>query len=69
MSSNRRRAIIIFVSVGIGSLLALYFMKRRLSTLSADSYKQLVLNYIFAVAIVVGVGILLKKNRPPKDKE
>jgi hypothetical protein len=59
--SNRRRIIIIVISVTLGSLFALLVIKKRVGALSHENYIQLVFNFIFAVAIVVGIGLLFRK--------
>jgi hypothetical protein len=42
-------------------------VRQRLGNLGADNYKQLAFNFIFAVAIVVGIGILLRKTNKNKE--
>ncbi|MFN8165676.1 MAG: hypothetical protein U0X76_05765 [Bacteroidia bacterium] len=66
--SNRRRFIIAFLSVAAGSLISLYIVKKRMGTLSRDAYMQLGMNFFFAVAIVVGIGILLSKVNKNDDE-
>ena len=58
--SNRRRLLIILISVSLGSILSIWIIKKRMGTLSQDSYRQLIFNFIFAIAIVVGIGLLFK---------
>jgi hypothetical protein len=59
--SNRRRIIIIVTSVTLGSLVSFWIVKKRMGTLSQANYNQLIFNFIFAVAIVVGIAILLTR--------
>ncbi len=59
--SNRRRFIIIFISLTLGSILSILIVKKRMGTLSPQSYMQLIINFIFAAAIVVGIALLFKK--------
>lgn len=65
--SNRRRTIIIITSVLGGSLISFLIVKQRVGALSSANYNQLVFNFIFAVAIVVGIAILFKRI-DKKDK-
>ncbi len=65
--SNRRRIIIIVLSVGLGSLISFWIVKKRMGNLSQENYNQLIFNFIFAIAIVVGIAILFKKMND-KDK-
>lgn len=59
--TNRRRFTIIFISLTIGSILSIWIVKQRMGTLSPQSYMQLIFNFIFAAAIVVGIALLFKK--------
>lgn len=67
--SNRRRLIIIFISVGLGSLISFYIVKQRLGTLKPQDYMQLGFNFIFAVAVVVGIAILLTRLNKQADEQ
>ncbi|MBK6444972.1 MAG: hypothetical protein IPG90_00880 [Bacteroidetes bacterium] len=64
--NDRRRLIIIIISVGVGSLISLYIVKQRLGNLKREDYIQLGFNFLFAIAVVVGIALLLqnmnKKN-------
>jgi hypothetical protein len=66
--SNRRRFMIILLSVSLGSLLSIWIVKKRIGALSPDAYWQLIFNFIFAIAIVVGIGILFKRMNKDKDQ-
>jgi hypothetical protein len=66
--SNRRRFIIIFISLTLGSLLSIWIVKKRMGTLSPASYMQLIFNFIFAAAIVIGIAILFKKMNKDDPK-
>jgi hypothetical protein len=66
--NNRRRIIIIIISVAGGTALAALVMSRRYGTLSPQSVQQLVINFLFAMAIVIGIGFLLRKMSKDKDK-
>jgi hypothetical protein len=61
MVTKKRRLIIIFVSVTIGSLISLFFVKKKMGTLKPDDYIQLGINFLFAVAMVVGIALLFQK--------
>ncbi len=68
--NNRRRFIIIFLSVGVGSLISLWILKKRMGTLSQHDYVQLGINFFFAAAVVVGISILLTRvNKKYEDEE
>ena len=69
MISNKRRLIIIFMSVGLGSLISLYIMKKKMGTLKPDDYMQLGFNFLFAVAIVIGIGLLMSRQNQKIDKD
>lgn len=59
--TNRRRFSIIFISLTLGSILSIWIVKQRIGTLSPQSYMQLIFNFIFAAAIVIGIALLFKK--------
>lgn len=65
--SNRRRLTIIIASVLMGTFLASLLVKSRMGTLKPNDWFQLGFNFLFAVAIVVGIGLvfrMMKKNNP-----
>jgi hypothetical protein len=66
--SNRRRIIIILSSVLVGTMLAGILMSRHYGSLSQEAVQQLFINFLFAIAIVVGIGLLLTRMRGDKDK-
>ena len=61
MISKKRRLIIIIISVTLGSLISLYIVKKRMGTLNQQDYMQLGFNFLFAIAIVIGIGLLFQK--------
>lgn len=65
MISKKRRLIIILVSVTTGSLISLYILKKKMGTLTPENYMQLGINFLFAVAMVVGIALLFQRM----DKE
>lgn len=67
--TNRRRITIVFLSVGVGSIISLYFIKKRMGTLSQHDYINLGLNFFFSAAMVVGISILLSRMNKKYDKE
>ena len=69
MIPPRRRFIIVISSVALGSILAAMFMKQRFGTLKQENINQLIFNFLFAAAIVIGIGFLLSKNNPGDKKE
>jgi uncharacterized membrane protein len=66
--SNRRRFFIIFISLLVGSLLSIWIVKKRMGSLSPQSYMQLIFNFIFAAAIVIGISLLFKKMNKDDKK-
>lgn len=60
--SNKKRFLIIFLSVTMGSFLAMLLFKSRMGTLSPEAWRQIATNFIFALAIVIIIGILLRKK-------
>jgi hypothetical protein len=65
--NDKRRLIIIIGSVTIGTLLsALLFMAKGGGKLTDRDYSNLFTNLIFALAIVVFIGIIFKPKK--KDK-
>ncbi len=67
--NNRRRYIIIFLSVGVGSMISLWILKKRMGTLSQHDYVQLGINFFFAAAVVIGISILLSRVNKKYDDE
>ncbi|CAN5435326.1 hypothetical protein BH11BAC1_BH11BAC1_03080 [soil metagenome] len=68
MLSPRRRLVIVVSSVALGSFLAALLMKQRFGTLKQENINQLIFNFIFAAAIVVGIGILFSRMKKPDEK-
>ena len=60
--NNRRRIIIILLSVTTGSILAMLLVKSRMGTLGPQAWQQIAINFVFALVIVVVIGILLRKK-------
>ncbi len=67
--NKTRRFAIIFISVGVGSLISIYLIQKRMGTLSKQDYINLGFNFFFSVAMVVGVSILLQRMNNKYDKE
>ena len=67
--NKTRRYIIIFASVGVGSLISIYLIQKRMGTLSKQDYINLGFNFFFSAAIVIGVSILLQRMNNKYDKE
>ena len=67
--NKTRRFVIIFVSVGVGSLISLYLIQKRMGTLSKQEYINLGFNFFFSAAMVIGISILLQKMNNKYDKE
>jgi hypothetical protein len=61
MINKKRRLIIILASVGAGSLISFFILKKKMGSLTPNDYLQLGINFLFAVAIVVGIGFLFSK--------
>ncbi len=66
--SNRRRFWIIFISLTLGSILAIGIVKKRMGTLTSQNYMQLIFNFIFAAAIVIGISLLFRKMNKDDKK-
>jgi hypothetical protein len=60
---NRRRWIIVITSVLFGTLLSALLIQSRIGTLSSEAWRQLGINFAFAVAIVVAIGIFLGRKK------
>ncbi|HQW22262.1 MAG TPA: hypothetical protein PLI47_03110 [Bacteroidia bacterium] len=67
--NKRRRFFIIFASVGVGSLISLYLIQKRMGTLSKQEYINLGFNFFFSAAMVVGISILLQRMNNKYDRE
>ena len=63
MISNKRRYFLIIISVVVGSLISFWLVKKRVGTLSPENYMQLALNFIFALAVVVGLAIFFGRKK------
>ena len=62
--SNKRRIIIITISVLAGTLLSvLMFKLRRGGTLTSNDMSMLLTNLFFSLAIILGVGFLFIWNK------
>jgi hypothetical protein len=66
---NRRRVFIIITSVLLGTFFAFLLVRSRMGTLKPNDWFQLAFNFLFAVAIVVGLGMLFKKMKHKDPKE
>lgn len=67
--NKRRRFIIIFSSVAVGSLISFYLIQKRMGTLSRQDYINLGFNFFFSAAMVIGISILLQRMNNKYDKE
>jgi hypothetical protein len=67
--NKTRRFVIIFISVGVGSLISFYLIQKRMGTLSKQDYVNLGFNFFFSAAMVIGVSILLQRMNNKYDKE
>jgi len=67
--TNKRRFLIIFISLTLGSLLSMWIIKKRMGALSPQSYMQLIFNFIFAGAIVIGIALLFRKMNKDDSKK
>ena len=60
---NRRRTIIIVLSVMFGTLLSAGLFMLRKGKLDTESITSVVTNMIFAFAIIFVISVVLKKNK------
>lgn len=60
--TNKRRLIIIISSVLSGTLISFLLVRRQLGKLDSHAWFQLALNFFFALAIVIVIGIVLRKK-------
>ncbi len=60
--NNRRRITIIIISVTIGTVLSAFLLAHRLNGLKGNDVISLVFNMIIAIAVVVGIGVVLRKG-------
>jgi ABC-type spermidine/putrescine transport system permease subunit II len=67
MLSPRRRLTIVITSVALGTFAAALLWKSRYGTLKQENINQLLFNFIFAVGIVIGIGILLGRMNKKND--
>jgi hypothetical protein len=66
MILNRRRWVLVIASVLFGTFLAALLIQSRIGTLDEHAWQQLGINFAFAVAIVVAIGIVFRRK---KDKD
>lgn len=67
--TKRKRTLLIIFSVSLGTFLSLLILKWKKGYLSPEDYRMLILNMIFAVAIVFGIGIAVSIMRKKVEKE
>ena len=60
--NNKRRLLIIVLSVTMGSVLALLLIRSRMGNLGPQAWQQIGINFVFALVIVVVIGLLLRKK-------
>lgn len=65
MISNKRRVIIIVISVSAGTLLSvlLFKLRRGAQPLTTNDVSMLVTNLVFSIAIILGIGFLFLWNK------
>lgn len=61
MISGKRRITIIIISVIVGSIFATLLLLSRKGTLTTSDWSTIGINFLFALAIVFAIGILLRK--------
>ena len=65
--SNRRRIIIIVISIGIGTLMSAgLFYKRGNGSLDNNSILNLATNMVFSLVIVIAIGLYFAWNKDKK---
>jgi hypothetical protein len=66
--SNRRRIIIIVIAVITGTALsALIFATRSGGKMSSSDLSTLLTNFVFSLAIILGIGFLFIWNKKKKE--
>ena len=60
MISNKRRTIIISVSVAMGTVLAYFLTLSRKKDLEPGDYGTLFINMLLAAAILIGIGVIFR---------
>lgn len=61
--------IIIAASVLMGTFLAALLVKSRMGTLKPNDWFQLGFNFLFAVAIVIGIGMVFRAMKKKDEKQ
>ncbi len=63
MISNRRRNFLVITSVCVGTVLSALLLIWRKGKLGITGYSTLAFNMLFAVAIIIGVSVMLGKKK------
>lgn len=64
---DKRRLFIVIVSVFMGTILSAgLFMMRRGGSLASTDYTSLITNLVFALAIVICIGFMLRNRKGTK---
>lgn len=61
MLSNKKRITIIVISVIAGSILSALLLLSRMGSLTVREWSTIGVNFLLALIIVFGIGLLLKK--------
>ena len=62
MLSNKRRLYLTIISVSIGTFLAALMLMSRKGALKVGDYATLFFNMLFAVGILIGIGIVFRRK-------
>ena len=67
--TRRRRIFLITVSITIGTILSAFLMFMRKKELTPNDWGILFINTLIALAVVVGVGMILRKKLPSSEEK
>lgn len=67
--TNKRRYLIITISLTIGTFLSALMLYSRRGTLQGTDYLTLAFNMIIAAAVIVGLAVVFRTMDKKKEKE
>ncbi len=66
---DKRRLIIIVVSVLIGTMLSVLLVMGKKGRIDSNDKFMLATNFVFGLAIVIAIGVVMKRMDNKKEKE